>query len=978
MKISKKLFGLFMILFAVTLLVACEGEEDQAPVFTGTGNAVVTVGDAFDPLDGVAAMDAEDGDLTSAIVVSGDTVDTSAVATFTVTYTVEDSAGNVTTADRTVQVNAPSEEDYPLAQYPEGVNLSFLDAEQKDKLFAAAESYLLENVYGGVPLYTRASRVMFSSRVQLFSEAYNGVMGYGTAFSQLTADDSTVELFPDVTGNAGEYTWRSSFNSNPTTLNPWLADDSASSDFIGDFTGGLYEFRFDSTKTGYEILPSLASALPVPTDATEINGKEYAKIWSIPVRDDLEWAFHPDIDTSGFAAGFEKLDASDWLWTWKLALDNQWFRAISGGGDFITKGIKGAAEYVEGSVSWDDVGLKLSEDGSSIVLEFVNEQSEFDILYGFSGGSLEALNQELYESLGADDAAREAAYGQDELSVAASGLYLLETYTPDQLLVYGKNALHPEAESFYYTGLQYRYIDGSDAIFAEFLAGRLESAGIPASEVENYLNDPRVRVAPDATTWRLMINSFGTTEARDAYIAANPGVGLSEDFEPEPILSYLEMRQAMYYGFDRYDAAVNTVKLYLPAHTYFAPTYFLDGSSGVSVRGGAAGAALLAEFGGESYGFFPTAATTLFGEAVTAAIADGFYTAGTADAYTTIELTLTYASSGNTSAQAMVAYIEQQYEELLVDNTNFVNVDIIINDVDFPGNYYDYMMIANTDLGIGGISGSLLDAPGFLDVFSDDNRGGFTLNWGIDTTTANIPVSYTNLDGEVVYETWGFNALITAMVEKVYVRDGVEQTSWTDPLDLITAYLDMGGSELDATADGTALAETFEGATLAELATEVGADAVVAYTATTVEGRSFLFLVTETFGEYELLSQTSLITDAGAAWADWATRQYGSSYGFTADASLLLTDENIGDNAYIQDYFDTVDDNGTPDDDTDDILNDVVITSVQQFLDLYFDGDPIPDNLELYALDYTYSAGSFSDAILVQNINGYILFYEWL
>ena len=65
----------------------------------------------------------------------------------------------------------------------------------------------------------------------------------------------------------------------------------------------------------------------------------------------------------------------------------------------------------------------------------------------------------------------------------------------------------------------------------------------------------------------------------------------------------------------------------------------------------------------------------------------------------------------------MVAEIEKQYEALLVDDENFVNVDIIIQDVAFPGNYYDYMLVANTDLGIGGISGSLLDAPGFLDTY---------------------------------------------------------------------------------------------------------------------------------------------------------------------------------------------------------------------------------------------------------------------
>ncbi|MCK7487236.1 MAG: hypothetical protein MZU97_18290 [Bacillus subtilis] len=66
---------------------------------------------------------------------------------------------------------------------------------------------------------------------------------------------------------------------------------------------------------------------------------------------------------------------------------------------------------------------------------------------------------------------------------------------------------------------------------------------------------------------------------------------------------------------------------------------------------------------------------------------------------------------------------------------------------DFPGIYYNYMMIGEFDISIGGISGSTLDAASFLDVFSSDNRGGFTLNWGIDTSIAEVPVRYTDAGG---------------------------------------------------------------------------------------------------------------------------------------------------------------------------------------------------------------------------------------
>jgi hypothetical protein len=892
---SKKLIGILLAAVAavvVIVLLILPGEEpaNELPVFAGVSNASIVLDPAnpeeFDPLAGVSATDLEDGDLTAEIVVKSNNLNVSVVGTYTIVYEVTDSEGAVVTATRTVTVTPPSVDNYPLAQYQSGVDLSKLDASQKAIIFAAAESYLLENVYAGVPLYTRASRVMYSERVQLFSPEYNGVLGFGTAFSQLTQDDSNVLMFGSTYGQAGEYTWRSSYNTDPVTLNPWLADDSSTSDFIDTFTGALYDFYFDSTKTGYEILPSLAAELPLALNPTTINGKDYAKVWRIELRTDLEWMFHPETDTSALAAGYEKLDANDYIWTWKEALDNQWFRAISGGGDFIAKGIKGVEDYVAGNASWESVGLRLIDD-YTIELEYTNEVAAFDVLYGFAGGSLQAINQELYEALGGEE-----GYGQGPTTVAASGVYYFDTFTPGQLLLFKKNELHPDAAMYYYTGQQYRFIDGSDAIFAEFIAGRLESAAVPASEVENYLNDPRVKTAPDATTWRLMINSFGTEEARDAFIAEYPSIGLSEDFVPEPILSYLPMRQALYYGFDRYDAAVNVVKLYLPAHTLFAPTYFLDGESGLSVRGTEVGQAVVDDFGGSSNGFVPDAAVDLFKEAVAEAIADGFYQPGTAQAYTTIELVLTYSSSGNTSAQAMVAYIEQQYEELLVDDVNFINLDIVVNDVAFPGNYYDYMMVANTDLGIGGISGSLLNAPSFLDVFSDDNRGGFTLNWGIDTQTANIPVSYTNLDGEVVYEMWGYNALITALNEKVYVRDGQEQTAWLSEDDIVAAYVDMAGEEFAASEDGAELAQYVLGQTVEELADEEGFDSVIAKIVTTESGKAYLYVISVNGDDYEMVKQSALYTSLEAV--------LNSVYPVATINKQLTTDADVQADAYIQ------------------------------------------------------------------------------
>ncbi len=68
---------------------------DSPPVITLNGDAVVNVvvGGTFnDP--GATASDAEDGDLTGAIVVGGDVVDTDTPGTYVITYNVSDSLGN--------------------------------------------------------------------------------------------------------------------------------------------------------------------------------------------------------------------------------------------------------------------------------------------------------------------------------------------------------------------------------------------------------------------------------------------------------------------------------------------------------------------------------------------------------------------------------------------------------------------------------------------------------------------------------------------------------------------------------------------------------------------------------------------------------------------------------------------------------------------------------------------------------------------
>ena len=89
-----------------TIKVTVKG--NQVPVITAS-DKTLTVGDSFNPKQGVTAKDAEDGDLTSKIQVTTNTVNTAKVGTYKVVYTVTDNNKQTATKEIKVIVQPKSE-----------------------------------------------------------------------------------------------------------------------------------------------------------------------------------------------------------------------------------------------------------------------------------------------------------------------------------------------------------------------------------------------------------------------------------------------------------------------------------------------------------------------------------------------------------------------------------------------------------------------------------------------------------------------------------------------------------------------------------------------------------------------------------------------------------------------------------------------------------------------------------------------------
>lgn len=112
---KKQLFGtlsLTAVAVASSLMFSgCKGDEDTTPpviTLVGSEHVDVVLNDTYTD-EGATAEDDEDGDLTASITTDNP-VDPDVAATYTVTYSVSDAAGNPASESRTVVVYNESED----------------------------------------------------------------------------------------------------------------------------------------------------------------------------------------------------------------------------------------------------------------------------------------------------------------------------------------------------------------------------------------------------------------------------------------------------------------------------------------------------------------------------------------------------------------------------------------------------------------------------------------------------------------------------------------------------------------------------------------------------------------------------------------------------------------------------------------------------------------------------------------------------
>ncbi|MGG5357906.1 MULTISPECIES: immunoglobulin-like domain-containing protein [unclassified Enterococcus] len=204
-------------------------KENNKPVINAA-DKTIKVGDTFDPKAGVTATDTEDGDLTSKIQVVSNTVDTSQVGKYPVTYSVTDSDGN--TVEKTIIVTV-KENNKPV------INAT-------DKTIKVGDTF---DPKAGVTA-TDSEDGDLTSKIQVVSNTVDTSQAgkYIVIYRVTDSDGNTVEK--TITVKVEE-------NTNQGTIAPDIYDLSNNHRKItGSYTGDVAEVKVELNG---ELLPSIAA-----------------------------------------------------------------------------------------------------------------------------------------------------------------------------------------------------------------------------------------------------------------------------------------------------------------------------------------------------------------------------------------------------------------------------------------------------------------------------------------------------------------------------------------------------------------------------------------------------------------------------------------------------------------------------------------------------------------------------------------------
>ena len=232
-----------------------------------------------------------------------------------------------------------------------------------------------------------------------------------------------------------------------TTLDYVYNNKSANGDYLSNFIEGLL-----TQDPHGKLVPGMAKEWSCNEDASE---------WTFIIRDDAVWS-------TSEGEEYDTVKAEDFVTGMQHAVATQ-SETLS-----LVEGlIVGLKAYIDGTGTWDDVGIKA--DGNTLTYTLTQGCGYFDGMTTYS--ILWPINAEFLESKGDDFGAVDAS------SILYNGAYILSSLVSAQEVCFDANPNYYDAENVFVKHVVVSYTDGSDPAqnFNMFVNGEVTSAGINGS-----------------------------------------------------------------------------------------------------------------------------------------------------------------------------------------------------------------------------------------------------------------------------------------------------------------------------------------------------------------------------------------------------------------------------------------------------------------------------------------------------------------
>ena len=743
-------------------------------------------------------------------------------------------------------------------------------AEKRTKILGALEKYAVDNAITGLPLFENGGKVLYNPRLVQPAPSYISGYGWGT----LREGSFTGPLEGDTGATANYY--HSYETDDPGTLLFLNADGSVVSDLNSYVAGGYFGTKMGEDKKSYEWYGYLSSedrpwlvvedtdasgnttrtAYNVAGDGTiELDDEEVDKanatsnIWRVYLRTGEEGGVaYRTASTNEARAAFDgtPVELEDYVNAFRILLCGKYayYRGNELAGQTGASAIDGASKYYQATANlqWDSDAAKKAFEGVGIVSgsddngDFIDIKlgvavNRFYAMYNISSSLYSPINGDFFNLVtnnGADPLFYQSFNTDKSMSpvdnTLSVGPFYIDKWESGKNFQFKANEDWYELEEddtiYNFPGVNIDVLEAQktdeEFAFKQFLAGKLDSAAIPAKQINDYKDDPRAKEVTGDAVFKLNVNSCDQ-EQWDALFgpdgSVSPHTAASAQRAVKPWMSNDNFIKGMFYSIDRDTLAANANSI--ASINYFSSNYMSDPEGGVSYDATAEHEAAIADFWGETVdtaGFSITESQSKFDAAI-----DELLAAGKIQAGATLDIEVWWQTQANIEryGNTIEGFVEKAFNESPKATANNIRLDFQNNACEVWSDvYYKHLMTGDFDLGFGSISGNSLDPLNFMEVLKSDNSSGFTLNWGPDTSA--LDLSFDTL-GDGNLETYSFDLLWGAADHGVLAYNGhvlpaltlsAPEISFDDDLNmtLVFEYNDVASAIAERAAAGDASA----------------------------------------------------------------------------------------------------------------------------------------------------------------------------